>query len=139
MFSYSDRNYQQQPFYTYPYQQQPMMGENPYSYQQQPMMGENSYSYPQSWNMPQAPGNPFEYYTKPMFPQQQNHMQSGYGSQPFFYNNGVNPKNMIGYFQDQNGQIDMDKMMKTVGQVAQTANQLSPLMKGIGGFIKGMR
>ncbi|SEB18293.1 YppG-like protein [Thalassobacillus cyri] len=126
MFSYSDRNYQQQPFYPYPYQQQPMMGENPYGY-------------PQSWNMPHAPGNPFEYYTKPMFPQQQNHMQSGYGSQPFFYNNGVNPKNMIGYFQDQNGQIDMDKMMKTVGQVAQTANQLSPLMKGIGGFIKGMR
>ncbi|MFG6121481.1 MULTISPECIES: YppG family protein [Thalassobacillus] len=129
MFSYQNRNF---------YPDDPFFQDPQYPYHYQPMMEENFYNQPQNWEMAPTPGNPFELYTKPMFPQQ-NNMYNSYGQQPFYANSGMNPKNMAGYFQDQNGQLDMDKMMKTVGQLAQTANQLSPIMKGIGGFIKGMR
>ncbi|MFC7063674.1 YppG family protein [Halobacillus seohaensis] len=48
-------------------------------------------------------------------------------------------KNMINYFQDENGQLDFDKMMSTTGQVMQTIQQVSPMVKGIGTFVKGLR
>ncbi|WP_226038162.1 YppG family protein [Aquibacillus saliphilus] len=49
------------------------------------------------------------------------------------------PKNLMSYFQDKNGQVDIDKMLNTVGQMANTYHQVSPIVKGIGSFMKGFR
>ncbi|UOR10330.1 YppG family protein [Halobacillus amylolyticus] len=46
---------------------------------------------------------------------------------------------VVSYFQDEQGQLDFDKMMSTTGQVVQTIQQVSPIVKGIGSFVKGMR
>lgn len=46
-------------------------------------------------------------------------------------------KGLMGYFQDDEGQIDFDKVLNTAGQVGNTYQQFSPLVKGIGSFFKG--
>lgn len=46
-------------------------------------------------------------------------------------------KGVMGYFQDENGQFDFDKALSTAGQVGNTYQQFSPLIKGIGSFFKG--
>ncbi|MCP3029251.1 YppG family protein [Halobacillus sp. A5] len=65
----------------------------------------------------------------------------GYGY-PGYYDigaYGMQKKKMMAYFQDENGQMDFDKMMNTTGQVVQTIQQVSPMVKGIGSFVKGLR
>jgi len=46
-------------------------------------------------------------------------------------------KGFMGYFQDDEGQLDFDKVLNTAGQVGNTYQQFSPLVKGIGSFFKG--
>ncbi|MBU5595410.1 YppG family protein [Amphibacillus sp. MSJ-3] len=46
-------------------------------------------------------------------------------------------KSVMGYFQNSEGQLDFDKVFNTAGQVANTYQQFSPIVKGIGSFIKG--
>ncbi|MFC7322052.1 YppG family protein [Halobacillus campisalis] len=53
--------------------------------------------------------------------------------------NGFQKKNVLAYFKDEQGQIDIDKMMSTTGQVVQTIQQVSPMVKGISTFVKGLR
>ncbi|MCP3029748.1 YppG family protein [Halobacillus sp. A1] len=53
--------------------------------------------------------------------------------------NGFQKKNVMAYFKDEQGQIDIDKMMSTTGQVVQTIQQVSPMVKGISTFVKGLR
>ncbi|WP_181350162.1 YppG family protein [Thalassobacillus sp. CUG 92003] len=48
-------------------------------------------------------------------------------------------KGLMEYFQDDQGQVDIDKMMSTMGQMVQTVNQISPIFKGIGSFVKGIK
>ncbi|KGX86574.1 hypothetical protein N784_04155 [Pontibacillus litoralis JSM 072002] len=52
--------------------------------------------------------------------------------------NAQQTKGIMTYFMDKNGQLDLDKMLSTMGQVANTANQISPLVKGISTFMKGI-
>jgi hypothetical protein len=52
---------------------------------------------------------------------------------------GAIPKGLMGYFQDEQGQLDFDKMMSTTGQVMKTVQQVSPIVKGIGSFVKGIK
>ncbi|WP_079525616.1 YppG family protein [Halobacillus hunanensis] len=65
----------------------------------------------------------------------------GYGLQG--YNEGepaaATKSSVVSYFQDEEGQLDFDKMMSTTGQVMQTIQQVSPIVKGIGSFVKGMK
>ncbi|WP_390305377.1 YppG family protein [Halobacillus naozhouensis] len=65
----------------------------------------------------------------------------GYGQQG--YNEGepaaASKSSVVSYFQDEQGQLDFDKMMSTTGQVMQTIQQVSPIVKGIGSFVKGMK
>ncbi|WP_440896820.1 YppG family protein [Amphibacillus sp. Q70] len=46
-------------------------------------------------------------------------------------------KGIMGYFQDDEGQFDFDKILNTAGQVGNTYQQFSPIVKGIGSFFKG--
>src|SRR5699024_3694429 len=46
-------------------------------------------------------------------------------------------KGIMGYFQNDEGQLDFDKVLNTAGQVGNTYQQVSPLVKGIGSFFKG--
>lgn len=46
-------------------------------------------------------------------------------------------KGVMGYFQNDEGQFDVDKVLNTAGQVANTYQQFSPIVKGIGSFFKG--
>ncbi|GAA5417479.1 hypothetical protein Pryu01_02553 [Paraliobacillus ryukyuensis] len=78
---------------------------------------------------------PYQYLSKPQhpmewFPEQQNATSSGYGNQM---------KGFMSYFQDKDGQMDLDKMLNTVGQVANTYQQITPVIKGIGSFMKGFK
>lgn len=52
---------------------------------------------------------------------------------------GAIPKSVMNYFQDEQGQLDFDKMMSTTGQVMKTVQQVSPIVKGIGTFVKGIK
>jgi len=52
---------------------------------------------------------------------------------------GALPKGVMNYFQNEDGQLDFDKMMSTTGQVVKTVQQVSPIVKGIGTFVKGFK
>lgn len=122
----------------------------------------NYYNYP-----PQGkPKSPFDQFAKPAQPQYW--VPNGVGPNQFngvpkgpsgFPGNpsmqGFNPfpgqqgqpgqpvpqgsKGIMTYFQDKDGQLDLDKMFSTFGQMANTVQQVSPVVKGIGSFMKGFK
>ncbi|RCW73041.1 YppG family protein [Saliterribacillus persicus] len=47
--------------------------------------------------------------------------------------------NFITVFQDENGQIDIDKVLDTIGQLNATYQQISPVVKSFGNIIKGIK
>ncbi|RWZ52264.1 hypothetical protein EQV77_15155 [Halobacillus fulvus] len=55
------------------------------------------------------------------------------------FHTGAAPKGWMNYFQNEEGQLDFDKMMSTTGQVVKTVQQVSPIVKGIGSFVKGIK
>lgn len=92
-------------------------------------------------NSPAPPPTPFSVYAKPAQPQnwppfmQQN---------PHFYpqqqQQAQQPTNsLIAYFQDQNGQMDYGKMLTTVSQVANTFQQVTPVVQQISSIINSFR
>ncbi|SDK30851.1 YppG family protein [Sediminibacillus albus] len=95
--------------------------------------------YPPNSTYPQPPvypaaGTPYEQLMKPPHPAPwaPHYPHGGPG--------GLQPVNgFIHYFQDKNGQVDIDKMLTTVGQMANTVQQVAPLFKGVGSFIKGIK
>ncbi|WP_053217420.1 YppG family protein [Virgibacillus senegalensis] len=81
-------------------------------------------------------GPPYNQFVKPPVPPpwpQQYPSSSGGGF------GQVQGGGFINYFQDKNGQMDIDKMLNTVGQMANTFQQMAPLFKGFSSFIKGIR
>ncbi|WP_284141750.1 MULTISPECIES: YppG family protein [unclassified Virgibacillus] len=82
--------------------------------------------------------SPFLQYAKPPQPVNwyQSQTQAGDGTatiqQP--QSNGI-----FSYFQDEKGQVDLDKMLTTVGKLANTYQQVSPMVQQFGSFIKGFR
>lgn len=109
-------NYTQVPFQ--PYQQQinqPLAEERP-PVKQGPYVQFAKPPQPNQWN-------PY-YSLEQQFPQ--------YGQM-----NGQ--KGLMQYFQDKNGQLDLDKMLSTMGQVANTANQFSPLVKSLSSVLTGFK
>ncbi|WP_017473803.1 YppG family protein [Amphibacillus jilinensis] len=101
------------------------------------------YNYPQPVQPkglpPQLPGNqqsfpPFlntPYYAHNNWPIPQ--QGTAMGQQP------QSNKGVMGYFQNNEGQLDFDKVLNTAGQVANTYQQFTPIVKGIGSFFKGVR
>lgn len=66
-----------------------------------------------------------------------------YHSQPYDSPTGMSQmeqtpsgNNFLEYFYDANGQLDIDKMLTTVGQVASIYHQVSPIIKQFGSFMK---
>lgn len=49
------------------------------------------------------------------------------------------PPSLWTQFQNESGQIDVNKMLSTVGQLANTVQQVTPVVKQLGDFIKGFR
>ncbi|PAV30700.1 hypothetical protein CIL05_06255 [Virgibacillus profundi] len=82
---------------------------------------------------------PFEQFAKPQQPMDwpADSMQSNqaFNQQPNM--NGVN--SFMTKYQDENGQIDLDKMLSTVGQLANTYHQVSPIVKQFGSILKNFR
>ncbi|WP_010529397.1 YppG family protein [Lentibacillus jeotgali] len=67
----------------------------------------------------------FDVYAKPKQPA--NWMANPYGE-------AISPhqpksSNPLYYFQDHNGELDLDKILSTAGQVADTVQQMSPVIK----------
>lgn len=64
----------------------------------------------------------------------------GWNQQPMGWNQpapGNKGKGFFSYFQDKDGQVDLDKMLNTANQVANTYQQFTPIFKGISSFMKG--
>jgi hypothetical protein len=105
-----------------------------YPPQQYPYTQHPNYPYIQQ-NGPQPfQQTPYEQFAKPQQPLYWDPTQTLHGSQP---QQGSNPGGGIkAYFQDQDGQVDFDKMLSTVGQLASTYHQVSPIVKQFGSIIK---
>lgn len=79
--------------------------------------------------------SPYEQFAKPPQPNQWNHYYSLEQQFPQYGQMQMQgPKGFMQYFQDKNGQLDLDKMLSTMGQMANTANQFSPLVKSLSSF-----
>lgn len=98
----------------------------------------------------QVQQSPFEYYSKPSqpenwpytVPQQPNYYQ--YEQQnPYIYQQQSQPSNpppsILAQFKTPEGQMDVQKMLSTVGQLANTVQQVSPVIKEIGAMIRVFR
>lgn len=85
-------------------------------------------------NTSQNSYTPYQFYQKPLLPvPQQNNSQMP----PFSFGKQTNP--MLSYFQDKNGEMDFDKIFKTVNQLANTYQQVSPLVKNVGSIVKSFK
>src|SRR5690625_809151 len=94
--------------------------------------------------------SPFEYYAKPpqpeswsyATPQQQNYYQSQQQDPYLYQQQAQQPSTTAGIlaqFQTAEGQMDVQKMLSTVGQLANTVQQVSPVIKEIGAMIRVFR
>ncbi|ALX49154.1 YppG family protein [Lentibacillus amyloliquefaciens] len=73
----------------------------------------------------------FEVFAKPKQPM--------YGPYTYGYEAFSQPssnKQLKSYFQDHNGQLDLEKMLSTAGQVANTVKQISPVVKDVSQLMK---
>ncbi|MFD2043864.1 YppG family protein [Ornithinibacillus salinisoli] len=113
---YANFQYQPQP------QQQPQQSYNPYHQQT-----ESFYSQ-----------TPFEHFAKPKQPT--NWYQEMYQNPDSYNQQYTNPSNgFLSQFQDEKGQMNLDKMLSTVGQMANTYHQVQPIIKQFGNFMKTFR
>ncbi|MGY0693668.1 YppG family protein [Virgibacillus sp. FSP13] len=81
--------------------------------------------------------SPFDQFAKPKQPNNWHAVMESQTS-----NNPYPPPKSNGlftYFQDKNGQVDLDKMFSTVGQFANTVQQISPVVKQVGSIMKNMK
>lgn len=85
---------------------------------------------------------PFEYYAKPSQPVDYSYMtqqQSNYYPYQQQMQQPNQPASLWTQFQTEDGQVDMQKMLSTVGQLANTVQQVSPVIKEIGAMISVFR
>lgn len=78
---------------------------------------------------------PFEYFSKPSQPinwhpasKQGNQFQTASGGNELFH-----------YFEEKKEEVDLDKMLSTIGQVANTVQQVSPVVKQISALMKQIK
>lgn len=117
------------------------MFERPYNYYSPPFNDNANYYYQNINQTDYNQGNlnysahfqtPFEMYSKPKLPVNWNpNDQSGGMYKPSSASN-----NLMQYFQNDNGEMDLDKVLTTVGKLANTFQQISPVVKDMGAMIK---
>ncbi len=95
--------------------------------------------------------SPFEYYSKPSqpeswpyaMPQQPNYYQYQQQQDPYIFQQQTQQSSptpgILAQFQTPEGQMDVQKMLSTVGQLANTVQQVSPVIKEIGAMIRVFR
>lgn len=77
---------------------------------------------------------PFQYYQKPAIPYtQDNHMNK----EPISFKKQHPP--LLQYFQTEDGDMDIEKVMYMVNQLASTYHQVSPIVKNVGSLLKNFR
>ena len=127
--------------FTYPNQSyfaQPPQGFHPQQYtEQQPQYSTSTASYSQ------------KVFQNPLFPSDGNqtqHTQSTFqNQQPYFHpypkasflaKQPTGVKTVLNSFKSQDGTLDINKMVDTAGQMMNAVNQVSSVVKGIGGIFK---
>ncbi|RUQ29396.1 hypothetical protein ELQ35_10290 [Peribacillus cavernae] len=84
--------------------------------------------------------NPFENPLQPMQkgqPPQPQHFANPYPKQQFMQKQQPSGfHSVLNQFKTQDGSFDINKMMSTAGQMVNTVNQVSAIVKGFGGMIK---
>ncbi|MBY0122631.1 YppG family protein [Bacillus sp. S/N-304-OC-R1] len=135
-FSFGSENmypnaYPNQPIQGYVPNQYPMGG---YPIQQQGMQGKNNYSQ----SIFQNPLDPEtgQQLSNSQHPYYSNSMMNPYPKQSFIPKQTSNVQSILNSFKSQDGSIDFNKMMNTAGQMMNAVNQVSTLVKGLGGIIK---
>jgi|GEM_PF-1315482 len=78
------------------------------------------------------PLTPFEYYSKPVQPP----IWPNYGQHHI---PGQASPSFLTQYQDENGQMDVEKVLSTVGQFANTVQQISPVIQQVSSLIKTFR
>ncbi|SEQ77454.1 YppG-like protein [Virgibacillus subterraneus] len=116
-----------------PYNYMPSYHGNPYIFHQNTQQQNHASQMYQNYNKNFQ--TPFEIYSKPKQPM---------GWPPYAQSIGGSfnapPKNnLLYYFQDNNGEMDLDKMLSTAGQIANTFQQVSPVVKQVGSMMKQFR
>ncbi|WP_197046659.1 YppG family protein [Oceanobacillus salinisoli] len=122
--------------------------ESPFNYPYNSMdnhfseLPQQNMNYSQVNPMGQVPMNensnqtPYDYFQKPEQP------MSWPNNTPFEPNQFQQPQmpsNAMSQFQKENGQLDLDKVLNTVGQLANTYHQVAPIFQQFGNFIKNFR
>src|SRR5690606_38559078 len=89
-------------------------------------------------NIYQQPQTPFEQFAKPKQPQDwyttNQQLQGNYQQAQQQQQSG-----MASQFQNQQSQLNLDKVLSTVSQMANTYHQVSPIIKQFGDFMKTFR
>lgn len=87
-----------------------------------------------TWNTQQHPFTPYEVFAKPELPIQSLVNQQGQGNMP----NSAQPNQQFNTGDGENP-LKFDKVMNTVGQLASTYHQVSPIIKEFSTFVKAFR
>ncbi|WP_262380822.1 YppG family protein [Bacillus infantis] len=86
---------------------------------QNPLQQEEAYQQPQS----QQPSNPYPF-------------MNPYPKQSFMAKQPSGVQSIMNSFKGQDGSLDFNKMMNTAGQMMSAVNQVSSMVKGLGGIFK---
>lgn len=113
-----------------PIHQQPEQFYSPYNTGQYPTPYEKfaKPNQPEFWPDYKAHNNNQNYYPQAYISQQEQQQQEQEPAPSF-----------LSQFQDANGTVDLDKMLSTVGQLANTVKQVSPVIQQVGSIIKSFR
>ncbi|MFS0675046.1 YppG family protein [Ornithinibacillus sp. 179-J 7C1 HS] len=114
-----------------PYYQQ---GNQPNYYNQQAQQPFHPSPYQQYYqNVYEQPKSAFEQFAKPKQPQDWYDQMQGSNQQ------AQPQQEAMAQFQNQGGQMNLDKVLTTVSQIANTYHQVSPIIKQFGAFMKTFR
>jgi hypothetical protein len=109
-----------------------------YGHRQPPPYYQNLHGQPSHTpNYPPAHLTPYELYAKPPQPMD---LLNGHNSPNPMAGSPEEPSSGIfGNFTDENGQLNFDKMMGSISQIAGTYHQVTPIIKEIGSLINSFR
>ncbi|TXL61690.1 hypothetical protein FHP05_12465 [Cerasibacillus terrae] len=85
--------------------------------------------------------SPFTQFAKPMQPSYWNEAQMNMQDIPQDYQQegqNIPANSILNYFNDENGQFNLDKMLSTVGQMANVYHQVSPIVKQFNALVKSL-
>lgn len=106
---------------------------NPISAQMNQQQGKTSnQSYMQA---NQQPVSPYHMYAKPPQPEG----WAGQMNEEYFQEPTKKPNPIMQHFYDENGQMDIQKMLTTVNQLANTVQQVSPVFQQISSLVRLIR